>query len=656
MSMKHQVLSLFPIALLFADASTAADWLANGPDGGNVHEVVAASDKLVIATDDGPYVSVDEGVTWSRLGDLPRGTPIHSIAMDSSDPRKLLAAGPSLYRTDDGGEHWTAAAASTNRVMFHPTSSGDALGVSYYPGTLRVSSDGGMSWGEPSPAFNASAATPDRFAPRSFYAVDHSNSVQHSTDGGITWQRFGKFWFGDDGGVWRDPGVLTLDPVAGGYLLWTSNLPNRAEIRRYVPATDSGESVLVLPEKMASAVIADPRTVGRYWATASTDGLPAGSTLYESIDGAQTWNDAGLVHTTILAADATTTGLVYGVDARGFARSVDAGRTWTSRTRGVPNGIVSAVSLRPDVLHEIVAAGAGFGIALSTDGGATWQDSNSGVTVKVIDALARATSEPLVMYAGGEALFRSGDGGRHWQEVEIGSFPADTPLSFQRIEVDRFDANRLVALVADGHALWSNDGGLNWQRASATFFTSLVRSSSGTQRAYFLSARDFVGSALLYRANEHGAALWQTSNQSLAAVDVYSEDDALLIAFAFDYSSLRWKAMLSTDGGDTWQARGFLTPSFASWATPRIRFDPCDARVIYALAGEGFFRSVDQGATWKVERLNVATPKAGGPWIADLDARCLDGATIVAAATRTAGVHVRKPEPTDRIFAGEFEG
>ena len=658
--MNRATFSLCVAASLAAGNAAAADWLANGPDGGNVYQAVAGVGKIFIATDDGPYITIDEGAYWQRLGDLPRGTPVHSIAIDPANAQNLLAAGVSLYRSVDGGAHWTIVTLSADYVLFHPSTSGDALGINNRVGLLRRSNDSGATWNTAS-AFTATAIAADPSTPHAFYAVDSSSRIWRSTDGGASWQQQGIFGFGPgSGGVWPDPNALVLDPVAGGWLAWTVNLQGAATVRRYVRSTDTGATTLSLDGKRASAIVADPLDGWRYWVTASPDGEPAASVLYESTDAALTWTNVGTTGVTALSGDGMAVDLLYGADARGFARSTDAGRTWTSRTRGVPNAISSAVSIRPGNPQEILAAGAGFGVALSTDGGVTWSDSNTGLTIRSIATLARAPGNPDVVYAGGlDGLFRSGDGGRTWQEIEIGSYPVNTAINFQRIEVDRNDANKLVALVVGDAALSSIDGGLNWQTVRGTdgetSFSQLPRSATGMQRVYLLSQRSVFDDYRLYRATEHGAMPAPTNTKLLATVDAYAGDDRLLIALARDDSSVGWNVYRSTDGGDSWTLRGPLSNASQALTRPKIRFSSCDANAVYALAGSAFYVSQDQGATWAEESLDIALPQRGS-WASDLDAQCHGGSVTVAAATKTGGVRVREAVPTDSIFADDFEG
>ncbi|HEV8269122.1 MAG TPA: hypothetical protein VGR00_12845, partial [Thermoanaerobaculia bacterium] len=70
----------------------------------------------------GVYRSLDGGATWKNptapakgglpgfsTNEVPRGAPVHAIAIDPSNPKKLFAGG--LYETADGGANWKRVSA-----------------------------------------------------------------------------------------------------------------------------------------------------------------------------------------------------------------------------------------------------------------------------------------------------------------------------------------------------------------------------------------------------------------------------------------------------------------------------------------------------------------------------------------------------------------
>ena len=66
------------------------------------------------------------------------------------------------------------------------------------------------------------------------------------------------------------------------------------------------------------------------------------------------------------------------------------------------------------------------GIHRSGDGGKTWTVLNEGLTTTNIRSLAQSAMDPHVLFAGtnGSGLYKSVDGGAHWQAMPS-VFPKD---------------------------------------------------------------------------------------------------------------------------------------------------------------------------------------------------------------------------------------
>ena len=68
-------------------------------------------------------------------------------------------------------------------------------------------------------------------------------------------------------------------------------------------------------------------------------------------------------------------------------------------------------------MPQVVLAGTTEGVYRSKDRGQTWQAIGDGSLDATVASLAPSPAEPGVLYAGTEhrGLFRSTDGGEHWQ-------------------------------------------------------------------------------------------------------------------------------------------------------------------------------------------------------------------------------------------------
>ena len=206
------------------------------------------------------------------------------------------------------------------------------------------------------------------------------------------------------------------------------------------------------------------------------------------------------------------------------------------------------------------AAGPG-GILLSEHGGASWRWTLNS-PVNAIDSGGDGLHGWAV--ASGSAIFATSDGGETWS---IQQSPAATNLN----AVAAFDSERAIATGHDagcdvclptynGVALFTDDGGANWQQAQlpGKFDPYSLSVLAGSENAW-LFAEECVPNA--------GASNGCAPRHALLASD---------------------------DGGKTWQEVGNQT-----WLSDIHFTSPSTG---WALGNQGLVRTTDGGRTWKVVR------------------------------------------------------
>ena len=190
-----------------------------------------------------------------------------------------------------------------------------------------------------------------------------------------------------------------------------------------------------------------------------------GDGVYKSTDGGKTFANMGLKDTHNIGSVVVhptdpnivyvaAVGSIYGKSERGFFKTVDGGKTWTTLTQNLPDdGVTGAIEARmdpsnPNTLYvafwqrtrtawKLESGGPNGGIWKTTDGGKTFRKLTKGLppgpTGKI--GLAVARSNPKVVMAHVEAefqpdpnspdyrdmtklgagIYRSEDGGETWQ-------------------------------------------------------------------------------------------------------------------------------------------------------------------------------------------------------------------------------------------------
>lgn len=281
------------------DAGQTWRWSANGSPWGNTFYAIAcdptASGKMwavasnnhdlphwkmlvlnVLGFSGGVLVSNDWGASWSDLGHstgLPSGAPT-SIVVDptSSESSRTLwvtVLGRGVYKSTDGGAHWTAknsglgTANNMNAWQIVRTADGTlycattmaASGSTYYPGGLYRSTDGGDSWTLVNSTqemawivgVSVDPTDGDKIYVGCFDSPStHGGGGYRSTDGGATWERMLDKTF-----VWKvnvDPEVPSrlwacaeVYPVAG----WDN--PNEYTGEGVLVSEDGGDTWTMSP-------------------------------------------------------------------------------------------------------------------------------------------------------------------------------------------------------------------------------------------------------------------------------------------------------------------------------------------------------------------------------------------------------------------------
>ncbi len=331
---------------------------------------------------------------WARLGFL-QGAPgrqpaVAALAAHPTDPDVLYAGtwlttpGAALvYRSEDGGQNWRAAADGLPTDL--PATSGVV--------DLLI----------------------DPANPRTLYLALHRRGVWRSDDGGQSWHNIG------EGVVAEDEDVVAL-ALSGGdlYVLSAEGLNVLSGDGRWKAMNRGLPTRNVVYNDFAF----DPTDEGTLYMVTSPDGL------YRTTNGGRNWRAANndLPGTTgnIKGITIDEAGRIFlTIRGVGLVRSDDAGRTWTPSGEGITYtntlvGTVSAPVFDP-ADADVAYVHNSDGIFRSVDGGATWQPFNDGLSVTaVVMDISFAPARPHVALAGTAA---SGA----WAASEHDPDPPDPP-------------------------------------------------------------------------------------------------------------------------------------------------------------------------------------------------------------------------------------
>lgn len=631
------VTAVFPAGL----QAGVGQWTNRGPNGGVVQTLAAHPSNLTTvyaAAFRRLYKSVDAGASWVPTG-LRGG---FNLVLPTSDPSIVYATltaspGSPINQTADGGRTWVDREGPPGRLNSLIQDGNDPIAL--YAATssgLFHTANGGDTWDKlPSPAASALAVAGVAIDPddsRILYAaVDFGtvSGIYRSSDRGATWTHTGL----------REPvRALVFAPGAGSPGQPPTATPTATQTR--TPTRIATPTPTPTPPP-TSTPPPDPcngcwdygwrapqsLTITRALFALTINGL------YVTTDGGGSWKRLALVqNASLLAIDPANPDRLYMIAADAVLQSSNGGETVTPVGSGAPGaglrGIVASES-------SIVLLGSDVGVSRSGDGGRTWGTANQGIQEVFVHSVAIDPSDPAIVFVAGPAgIYETHNGGETWKE------PVPQSPAAEALAIDPSDRSTLYAAgngvqkSTDGGQTWragnladhigellidpnnprrlfaaygrvfrSLDGGDSWKKVMtpddnySTYYggppTVTAIAIAPSEGSILYSGGD---SGFVYRSND-GGENWsdlQAGIGSVNALAVDSCDPGIVHAGSWNtvYRSL--------DGGQTWEATAFPwgaeVPYGFVYALAR---DPRHSSTIFAGTSAGLAWSIDRGATWR---------------------------------------------------------
>jgi photosystem II stability/assembly factor-like uncharacterized protein len=279
------------------------------------------------------------------------------------------------------------------------------------------------------------------------------------------------------------------------------------------------------------------------------------------------------------------------------------------------------------------------GIWKTIDAGVVWTPIFDGQPVASIGALAVASSDPKIVYAGtgesdiredlssGNGVYKSTDSGATWSRIGL-----DDTRQISRIVIDPRDPN-VVYVGALGHAYAPNeergiyksvDGGSHWTRVldlgtdigisdlaiCSSVPQLLLAGAWHTHRAPWSAYAPIDGAGSgLYRSHDAGKTWSRLDGNGLpegewgrVGVDVATDGQRVYALIEVKSDAAKSGLYRSDDGGNTW-ALANADPRLTSraWYFNRVTIDPQNPDVVY-VPNVALYRSEDGGKTISVLR------------------------------------------------------
>jgi photosystem II stability/assembly factor-like uncharacterized protein len=415
------------------------------------------------------FKTIDQGITWTALtafpSDIQYPRPPGLVAVSPTNPNMVFAGAVVLYGSVDGGQKWQPAVGTAPGVQLHA----DNHAMIFSPDGTRLyeANDGGVWTMQTASSagwvnLNASFGTAEFYygigidpanIARAFGGTQDNSTLQYT--GSLGWTLAGVC--GDGLGAAINPTSPNIVYAAcnGGFFksvtggapgTWTSaqnGLPAAMTVGPIFTMDSTSPDVLY--------VYRPPNT-------------ERGFTVFQSLDGANSWHQIGPTFQNAVAAVAvapSNSNTVVAADDKGNlsittkalsgSASIWVSHSAPSGFEGVPGlflPAVTAITIHPQNPNEIWLLGRSS-LFESLDGAVTWQPKSLANVTGVLAGLVVDPDVPNTLYLSTDsAVFRSSDGGASWYPLASG-FPFVNVSS-----VTLHHASRTLRAGTGGRGAW----------------------------------------------------------------------------------------------------------------------------------------------------------------------------------------------------------
>jgi len=388
-------------------------------------QVASASDHVL-----GVFRTADGGATWKDVsgshfvteGQMRYG---NAIVVHPTRPDWVLCGGVDLHLPKNAGETWTRAtlwnakrgtrryAHADHHALLMPAAKPGRV-YDMNDGGVDVSEDGGSSWTNRSEGLAATM----------FYDLDVAQSDGRMFGGGsqdngtiVTVDGKPDGFFEIDGG---DGGWMVIDPARTDRLftslyhvqLHRIRAGSREDVSPPEPSPESFWMVYVDLDPGAPATV-----------------FLGTSRVWRSRDDGDTWKDVsgvldGSAITAVDVGRADSRRIHVGTENGGLFRSTDGGDRWSGNLASavLPGFAITRIESHPTDADVLYATVGNFGrrhVFRSGDGGATWKNLDEGKLPAVPHhAVVVPRGAPRTVYVAGDAgIFVSADEGATWRDL-----------------------------------------------------------------------------------------------------------------------------------------------------------------------------------------------------------------------------------------------
>ena len=379
-----------------------------------------------------------------------------------------------------------------------------------------------------------------------------------------------------------------------------------------------------------TAILVDPKDANRVFVAAEGHpyGPNTERGVFRSTDGGQTFQrilykdeNTGAAD---LAFDPTNSQTIYAVlwaarvapwevrsgtsitiAGSGLYKSADGGETWKPLTKGLPSatddlgrmGIAVAPSRASRIYTSVEAKPAKSGVYRSDDGGESWErvngDRRIGGRGPGALGIAVAPDNPDVLYVANTTTWKSSDGGKTF----VGFKGAPGGDDYQRIWISAEDP-QIVALSSDQGAVISVNGGATWSSWYNQPTAQFYHVTTDNRFPYWVyGAQQESGSAGTMSRSDYGEISFREWHSVGVFEYGYIAVDPLDPNILYGARLTRTKQHIGEVADIT--PEPIRRGEYRYDRTLPVIFSPLDPHALY-FSANALFKSTDRGNSWRV--------------------------------------------------------
>jgi photosystem II stability/assembly factor-like uncharacterized protein len=613
------------VLLLSLGAAAQQLWIPVGPDGGDVRTLTQdpySPNRILLTTSAGMiFESQDGGANWTRLArvDDRNDYVLDALIFHPTRPSLAYAGAWSVddnnsgdvLKSLDGGRTWKKSRemhGQSVRALAMSASNPDVLVAGTLTGVYRTT-DGGEHWSLISPPNhpdirNVESIAIDPKNPDVIYAGTW-HLPWKTTDGGVTWKNI-KHGVIDDSDVFsiiidpQNPSNVYISACSGIYK--SESAGDLFKKSQGIPYSSRRTRVLMQDPTRAEVVYAG-----------TTEGL------FRTADSGRSWvriTGSNIIVNDILIDPADPKKIMLATDRSGVLASADWGSNFSASNRGFAHRQVSTL-LADGTSENTIYAGVindkeFGGVFVSRDNGQKWQQMSAGLEGSDVYTLRQTGKGEL--YAGtnrGVFVYAPANSDYRWHALQVSTTPKvvgkgksrkTVRPSLMNFRVNDLEVNGDLWIAAGSGGLFtSNDGGKTWVGGMKENLTDFVAVRRLGDEVIAAARRGVL-------VSHDGGVTW---NRSMP-LPISTISDAALDNSGYMYFAGREGVFRSKDGGATWTRLNRFPVNNANavvWDNNRLYATTSNAAEMYESSDNGdHWRAVQVG--WSLKSLRVAGNRA----------------------------------------------